>query len=75
LARSRGTSGADRFLVTRRADLGQILQGAAARGEIDRDYALALDLIYGSMWYRLIFRVGALDYRWADAVAAAIAPR
>lgn len=66
----------DRFLATRRADLGQVLQRAAARGEIDRDYApMALDLIYGSMWYRLIFRVGPLDYRWADTVAAAIAPR
>lgn len=64
----------DRFLVTRRADLGQILRRAVARGEINGDYAaLAIDLIYGSMWYRLIFRVGPLDYTWADEVAAAIA--
>ena len=35
--------------------------------------ALALDLIYGSLWYRLIFRTGPLDYQWADQVAAAIA--
>jgi AcrR family transcriptional regulator len=64
----------DRFLATRRADLGQILRRGVARGEIDHDNAaLALDLIYGSLWYRLIFRTGPLDYRWADAVAAAIA--
>jgi AcrR family transcriptional regulator len=64
----------DRFLATRRADLGQILRRGAARGEIDHDNAdLALDLIYGSLWYRLIFRTGPLDYRWADQVAAAIA--
>lgn len=65
----------DRFLVTRRAALGQILDRAVARGEIEGDYAaLAMDLVYGSMWYRLIFQVGPLDYTWADQVAAAIAP-
>jgi AcrR family transcriptional regulator len=65
----------DRFLATRRADLGQLLDRAVGRGEITPDYAAtAVDLIYGSLWYRLIFRVGVLDYQWADAVAAAIAP-
>jgi acyl-CoA reductase-like NAD-dependent aldehyde dehydrogenase len=64
----------DRFLATRRADLGQLLDRAADRGEISRGRAaLAVDLIYGSMWYRLIFRVGPLDYQWADEVADAIA--
>ncbi len=64
----------DRFLATRRADLGQILRRGATRGQIDHDNAaLALDLIYGCMWYRLIFRTGPLDYQWADHVAAAIA--
>jgi AcrR family transcriptional regulator len=66
----------DRFLATRRAALGQILHKAAARDEITTGYAdLAIDLIYGSMWYRLIFRVGPLDYTWADQVASAIAAR
>lgn len=65
----------DRFLAARRADLSQILQRAAARGEIDGEHAaMAPDLIYGSLWYRVIFRFGPLDYRWADAVADAIAP-
>jgi AcrR family transcriptional regulator len=65
----------DRFLATRRVALGQILERAVSRGEIADDYsALALDLIYGSMWYRLIFRVGPLDYTWADAIAVAIPP-
>ena len=64
----------DRFLVTRRADLGQLLHRAVLRDEITSDYAaLAIDLIYGSLWYRLIFRVGTLDYPWADQVATAIA--
>lgn len=57
-----------------RAALGQIVHKAAARDEIASSYAaLAIDLIYGSMWYRLIFRVGPLDDTWADQVAAAIA--
>jgi AcrR family transcriptional regulator len=65
----------DRFLATRRADLGRILDRAAARGEITREYAaLAVDLVYGTLWYRLIFRVGSLDYTWADEMASAIPP-
>jgi AcrR family transcriptional regulator len=64
----------DRFLATRRADLGQLLERAAGRGEISRGRAaLAVDFVYGSMWYRLIFRVGPLDYQWAEEVADAIA--
>ena len=64
----------DRFLVTRRAALGQIMHRAVARDEITSGYAaLAIDLIYGSMWYRLIFRVGPLDHTWANQVASAIA--
>jgi AcrR family transcriptional regulator len=64
----------DRFLVTRRAALGQLLGRAVARGEITSGYAaLAIDFIYGSLWYRLIFDIGPLDYSWADEVAAGIA--
>ena len=63
-----------RDLATRRADLGQLLERAADRGEISRSRTgLAMDFVYGSMWYRLIFRVGPLDYQWADEVADAIA--
>jgi hypothetical protein len=32
-------------------------------------------VIYGSIWCRLIFRVGPLDYTWADAIAVAIPPK
>lgn len=65
----------DRFIATRREALAQLLGRAAARGEITRAYAsVAVDFVYGSLWYRLIFDVGALDYEWAEAVADAIAP-
>ena len=63
----------DRFLSTRRADLHQLLERGADRGEIGPEFAgLAVDFVYGSLWYRLIFQIGPLDYAWADAVAAAI---
>jgi AcrR family transcriptional regulator len=63
----------DRFLATRRADLRQLLERAAGRGEMaPGSVGLAIDLVYGSMWYRLIFKIGTLDYTWADEVAAAI---
>jgi AcrR family transcriptional regulator len=65
----------DRFLVTRRAALGELLERAVDRGEVTREYALmAIDLVYGSLWYRLIFDIGPLDHAWADGVAVAIAP-
>jgi AcrR family transcriptional regulator len=64
----------DKFLVRRRAALGELLERAVARGELTRaDAAIALDLIYGSLWYRLIFDVGTLDNRWADAVTRLVA--
>jgi len=66
----------DQFLITRREALGKLLERAVSRGEITGHYAaMAVDLVYGSLWYRLIFDVGPLDYGWADAVAAAIAWR
>src|SRR3954471_14742269 len=52
----------DRFLERRRAALSEILQRAVKRGELSRaEAATALDLVYGSLWYRLIFDIGPLD--------------
>jgi AcrR family transcriptional regulator len=64
----------ERFVDRRRAALGTILERAARRGEIGKaDAALALDLVYGSLWYRLIFGIAPLDNAWADRAAKAIA--
>lgn len=64
----------DTFLARRRADLGGLLGRAVARGELTaKQAAMATDLIYGSLWYRLIFAVGPLDNRWADGTADTIA--
>jgi AcrR family transcriptional regulator len=64
----------DRFLAARRHDLGQLLERGVRRGEISRaDARIAIDLVYGSLWYRLIFGIAALDNRWANSVARMIA--
>lgn len=66
----------ERFLARRRAALREVLEQAVARGELAAaDADLAVDLVYGSLWYRVVFGVGPLDQRWADAVADAIASR
>jgi AcrR family transcriptional regulator len=64
----------DRFLAQRRAALAAVLEGAVARGELSPQRAAsALDLIFGSLWYRLIFAIGPLDQAWADSVTDAFA--
>jgi AcrR family transcriptional regulator len=63
----------DKFLARRRAALDELLQRAVTRSELTRaDAAIALDLVYGSLWYRLIFDIAPLDNNWADRVARAI---
>lgn len=64
----------ERFLNHRRAALTSILERAIAREELSCERAQAsLDLVFGSLWYRLIFATGPLDQKWADAVADTIA--
>jgi AcrR family transcriptional regulator len=64
----------DNFLMRRRSALSTILGRAVARRELSRANAkIALDFVYGSLWYRLIFDIAPLDYAWADGVAKAIA--
>jgi hypothetical protein len=41
---------------------------------LSRCVPLTIDMVYGSLWYRLIFAVGPLDYGWADEMATATAP-
>jgi AcrR family transcriptional regulator len=64
----------EQFIARRRAALATVFEQAIGRGELSPERAAALvDLIFGSLWYRLIFGVGALDDVWADAVTDAIA--
>jgi AcrR family transcriptional regulator len=64
----------ERFLSTRRHDLGLLLERAVDRGELEaEDLEMVTDLVYGSLWYRLIFGVGALDDDWAAGVTRVLA--
>jgi AcrR family transcriptional regulator len=64
----------DAFLARRRTALAQLLDRAARRGEITAGQAAtSVDLVYGSLWYRLVFGIGPLDQAWADAVTDAVA--
>jgi hypothetical protein len=59
--------------ATSSAEPSQVLERAVARGELSRaDAAIALDLVYGSLWYRLIFDIGPLNNSWADNVARTV---
>lgn len=61
------------FLARRRAALAELLHRAIARQELTEAGAdVWVDLIYGSLWYRLVFGVGPLDDTWADAIADAV---
>lgn len=65
----------DRFVARRRAALSIVLQRAVRRGELaPGDADILLDLIYGSLWYRIIFDIAPLDTLWADAIARVLAP-
>lgn len=56
--------------MVRRAALGELLSRAVANSELTPAQApTVLDLIYGSLWYRVIFAVGELDQAWADGIA------
>jgi AcrR family transcriptional regulator len=63
-----------RFLDRRRAALASVLNNATRRGELTADHTeTILDLVFGSLWYHLIFGVGPLDRAWADAITDTIA--
>ena len=65
----------ERFVDLRRAALGAVLSHAVARGELAGDrIELLTDLIYGSLWYRVVFATGPLDDAWADGIAEVLAP-
>ena len=64
----------DAFLSRRRAALASLLRPAVERGQLPAERAdIALDIVFGSLWYRLVFPVGPLDRKWADSIADAVA--
>jgi AcrR family transcriptional regulator len=64
----------EQFIDRRRAALSAVLDQAVERGELPgKQAATALDFVFGSLWYRLVFGVGRLDRAWADSVTDALA--
>jgi AcrR family transcriptional regulator len=61
----------DGFLAGRRSALAEVLRRGVARGELrpDLDLELALDVLGGPLFYRLLVTGGPIDERLAEGVA------
>jgi AcrR family transcriptional regulator len=60
----------ERWLNPRREGVRRIMQAAVAEGSLrsDIDIDTAIDLLYGSLYYRLLLGSGALDERFVDGI-------
>lgn len=60
----------ERFVSVRRAAARELIQAGQERGEIDPDVDadLAIDLIYGPLYYRLLFQHLPLDAGFAETI-------
>ena len=60
----------ERWLNPRREGVRQIMQAAVAEGSLrsEIDIDTAIDLLYGSLYYRLLLGAGALDERFVDSI-------
>jgi len=58
------------FIGARRKVMSELLERDIARGELARqvDVQVAMDLLYGLVWYRLLLRNAQLDDAFADAI-------
>lgn len=58
----------NQFVASRRAATHTILERGVARGELrqDLDYELAIDAIYGPVWYRLLLKHAPLNEVFAE---------
>jgi len=67
------TAFTERFIKPRRADALRAFERARGRGQLreDADLEVAIDLIYGALYYRLLVQHRALTPEFADAVVNA----
>jgi AcrR family transcriptional regulator len=61
----------ERFIEARRKPWRALIAAGIAAGKASRevDVELCLDLLFGPVWYRILFRSGKLDEAFADAVS------
>jgi AcrR family transcriptional regulator len=64
----------ERFLAGRRGALREVLERGVLRGDLDSDldYELALDVLGGPLFYRLLITGGPIDERLAEGVVELI---
>ena len=62
----------DGYAKPRRAEAKKILLAGIERGELrpDIDLEVALDALYGPIYYRMLVPVGPLNARWVKSLAA-----
>lgn len=62
------------YMAVRRAHVAGLLHGGISRGELPRnvDVELALDLLYGPMWIRLLVKRAPLDCAFAEGVVGTV---
>jgi AcrR family transcriptional regulator len=67
----------DGFLARRRAALAEVLRRGVERGDLrrDLDLELALDVLGGPLFYRLLVTGGPIDMQLAEGIVDLIAPR
>jgi AcrR family transcriptional regulator len=65
-----------RWLSVRRAEAREILELGIERGELreDLDLEVAVDILYGPIYYRMLVGYASLEGNFADALAAHIFP-
>jgi AcrR family transcriptional regulator len=66
----------DRFIASRRAEAGAVFERGIERGELrpDLDVGVAIDALYGAVYYRLLVSHAPLDAAYADTLIDQIFP-
>jgi AcrR family transcriptional regulator len=62
------------FLARRRKVLREVLERARARGEVaaSADIDFLVDVVFGTLWYRILGQHGTLNRRFADRLSDAV---
>jgi AcrR family transcriptional regulator len=66
----------DRFIASRRAEAAAVFERGIERGELrpDLDVGVAIDALYGAVYYRLLVSHAPLDAAYADTLIAQVFP-